>query len=677
MCGISAIICQSQARDLLPLILPMNSSIRHRGPDDEGFLLYSGEVGRRPLIFGGHDSPLQLYATEYPYSPSNCIDAQVDLESRVAFGHRRLSIVDLSPAGHQPMCDSQGRYWIIFNGEIYNFQDIRDELSDSNFKFYSHTDTEVILAAYALWGRDCLQKFNGMWSFVILDTRKNSIFAARDRFGIKPFYYWFSPEGFLAIGSEIKQFTMLPGWSARLNPQRAYDYLIHGIADHTNQTLFRDVYQIRGGEAFEVNLNEIRNPLPVYRWYNFTNHPFPGSLEMAAEKFRSLLYNSINLRLRADVPVGSCLSGGLDSSSIVCIANILLQQLNSKSMQETFSACSRFKEYDERDYIEAVVNQTKIKAHYIYPENCDLFRELENLVWYQDEPFGSTSIYAQWNVFRMASEHNVKVLLDGQGADEMLAGYHHFFPAHYAGLLQKLKIFSFLDEISAVNRIHGYSIQDDLKKVIYNLLPKYIRSKLGLFRNNSYVSPSWLNIKKLGAFPSLPPFPEKKYMDLLNDHCYLQLTQTSLPLLLHWEDRDSMAFSVEARVPFLDYRLVEFVVGLPPDLKIERGITKKVLRESLKSILPEKIVTRYDKLGFATPEEYWVRSENTSDWKKALSDAIENSAGIIKPEALKKFDRVVNGYEPFSFSIWRMICFSTWMKIFNVKVEEPFMGRNP
>lgn len=628
MCGIAAIYSQEPISE--KWIKDMTDLIEHRGPDGEG---------RKSF-----------------------------LNNRLWLGHRRLSIIDLSNAGHQPMSYSNGRYWITYNGEIYNYLELKDELKAKGYNFHSHSDTEVILAAYAEWGEQCLQRFNGMWSFIIFDQYEQTLFAARDRFGVKPLYYWFSPKGFLAFASEIKQFTCLPGWNAKMNGQRVYDFLNWGLTNHTAETMFKDIYQIRGGQAVLLKLKKGKSifekkALDIYTWYELKPKPFNGSIEDAAKQFRDLFIDSVKLRLRADVVVGSCLSGGLDSSSIVCVANDILNKLGKKDLQKTFSACAHEKKYDERNFIDIVVQERNIEAHYTYPSLDDLFPQLERLTWHQDEPFGSTSIYAQWEVFKLASNNNVKVILDGQGADEQLAGYHGFFAPRYAGLFKSLKIVELLQEISVADRIHAHGKMFAIKLIADSLLPESIRQKIKKVND----SPEWLNMEKLGAVKQDPFVQIGAKATTIRQLSSAQLTHSNLPMLLHWEDRDSMAHSVESRLPFLDYRLVEFTLGLPDEYKLSKGITKKVLREGMKGILPEEIRMRMYKLGFVTPEEVWIRDKASDVFLDKVRNAVAVSNGILNDKVIEKARRIVEGKESFSFYIWRIISFGEWVKKFNVR----------
>ena len=669
MCGIGAIY--SPDRGVSPNLLgAMQSVVRHRGPDDEGTVCFYSVDGPA-VIAGGRDTPESAYAAPLPYAPQQ--QASEKNGAILALVHRRLSILDLSAFGHQPMCTSDRGCWIVYNGEVYNYLELREELEALGQVFISRSDTEVILAAYRTWGRDCLSRLNGMFAFVLFDRQRRKLFVVRDRFGVKPIYYWISPNGLVAFASEIKQFTVLPGWQPRINGQRAYDFLHWGLMDHTDETLFEGVFQLRGGEALDLELDGRRlapgNRLPGYRWYDIDARSSSVSLVNAGQEFRRLLTDSVRLRLRADVPVGSCLSGGLDSSSIVCIMNGLLRAQEAHALQKTFSACATIERFDERTYIDEVVRHTNIQPDYVYPDVDQLFSTLDRITWHQDEPFASTSIYAQWHVFKRAAESRVKVMLDGQGADEQLAGYHMYFAPRFFKLLRGLHWLTLWQEMQATKRMHGYPLSWGVKQMLNNALPEFLRQPLRQLAGKPGGAVPWLNLKKLGATVRDPFLeagtaraPSVKAMSCS------QLTATSLPMLLHWEDRDSMAHSVEARVPFLDYRLVEFILGLPDDYKIARGETKRVLREGMRGVLPERVRTRVDKVGFVTPEEVWLREQEPEVFRKALRDAVEISRGIIRDSVLARLDEMIVGTRPFSFLPWRLINFGTWIRVHGVQV---------
>jgi asparagine synthase (glutamine-hydrolysing) len=650
----------------------MNDLIRHRGPDDEGFLLFQSPSSR-PVVCGGPDTPRDAYTHEMAYAPAHTIDDRKEMPVVIAFGHRRLSILDLSPAGHQPMCTQNGRYWIVYNGEVYNHIELKEELESLGHRFRSSCDTEVMLAAYEQWGPDCLGHFDGMWAFAIYDTHRKELFLARDRFGIKPLYYWVAPDGTFCFASEIKQFTAFPGWKASINPQRTYDFLAWGMTDHTDETLFAGVYQLRPGHS--ITLSDPRysvdtaGRVPATRWYELQAQHFKGTFEDAATAFNQRFSNAIRLHLRADVPVGSCLSGGLDSSSIVCVVNNLLREQNANHLQQTFSACSHVKRFDERQWIEEVVRQTGVEAHYVYPSLGELFTESPDIAWHQDEPFGSTRIYAQWNVFRLAAQNNVKVMLDGQGADEQLAGYHGYFGPRFVSLLRSGQWLRLWKDVAHTKRLHGYSRMHSAMQMANILLPDGIRQILRARAGKAHANPNWLNLEALGAAPTDPLAHLSGSSDSVYDMSRAQLTADKLQRLLHWEDRNSMAHSVESRVPFLDHRLVEFVLGLPDDFKIAAGVTKRVQRAGMSGILPDGIRDRVDKLGFETPEETWLRETAPDLFREKLQGAIDAAAGLLhKDECRKILEDTISGRRGFSFLPWRLISFGEWSKKFSVAI---------
>lgn len=664
MCGIAALFTV-RPQYLGGFIREMTAAVHHRGPDGVGFAIFTAD-GLQATPVGDEDTPPDVFEGGMAYAPKR--SAKPVSDAVAALGHRRLSIIDLSPTGHQPMCTADRRYWIVFNGEIYNHVELRGELEKLGHVFVSHSDTEVILYSYREWGEKCLDRFNGMFAFVLVDRAAKQLFVARDRFGIKPLYLWCSPDGLVAMASEIKQFSVLPGWAPTLNGQRVYEFLNWGLLDHTDETLFNGVRQLRGGECIHSSLEELFPSPPIRRWYQLVPRPFQGDRKAAADELLSLFTDSVRLRLRADVPVGSCLSGGLDSSSIVCVANQLLRSAGVASQQNTFSACATEKRYDERHYIDVVVDRTGVSPHYIYPGLDGLFEALDTLTWHQDEPFGSTSIYAQWHVFKLAAETHVNVLLDGQGADELLAGYHGFFAPHFAGLLRSWRWNMLLCEVQAAKRLHGLGYSGSAKYLGNALLPELLRQPLRRLVGKSSKAPSWFNHKGLAIDDRDPTLAYGFKTTSVNQMAHAMLTATSVPMLLHWEDRDSMAHSVESRLPFLDYRVAEFLMGLPAEMKLSDSTTKQVLREAMHGILPEPIRTRMDKMGFVTPEEVWMRTQAPNLFRKELRRAIEATSGVLNASALDCLEGVISGTERFSFLPWRMISFGRWMERFSVRV---------
>lgn len=646
----------------------MNSSIRHRGPDDEGYLLVDNHNDLH--VAGGPDTPSSIWESHLAFAPTGKIQEQLGEPSNLALGHRRLSILDLSPAGHQPMSYQNNRYWIVFNGEIYNYRDIKNELCKAGYQFNSNSDTEVVLAAYAEWGQDCLNRLVGMWAFAVYDNKLKEIFLARDRYGIKPLYYWFSPENHFCFASEIKQFTVLNGWQAKLNPQRVYDQLVYSFTDHTDETMFAGVYQLPSGSYYKSSIASIgpavSGKLHYHKWYSLKREPFKGSFNEAALIFKQLFERSVKEHLNADVPVGTALSGGLDSSSIVCEVNRILRIDGKPELQKTFSSCSVDERFNEKKWMDIVVEKARVDAHFIYPNLSELMEMTPAILWHQDEPYQSQSVFLGYNVFRLANENGVKVLLNGQGADEYLGGYGQFTSARYARMIMQLRLLATLSDIKNTNEVRQIANSEIIRGIAFSLSPTFIRQGITRLTSSSDHVKRVIDIKKLNIIPTHPyngipvrygTVPE------ISEHLTFYST---LPKYLRWEDRNSMAHSVEARVPFLDHRLVEFSYNLPDDFLEKDGINKRIMREAMKDLLPEKIKNRKDKMGFSTPEEVWVKKENPRFFRQKLSEAVSLTDGIVKPEALTYFDEVVNGKVPFDFTYWRLILFGEWIKRFQI-----------
>lgn len=655
MCGIATLIEPAAPAWLPETVARMTRAVRHRGPDGEGFAYFHPTDGIMTAVVSD-DSPRDVTG---PREPPAGVTA--------GLGHRRLSILDLSTAGHQPMRDATGELWITFNGEIYNYVELRAELAAAGHAFHTGTDTEVILAAWRAWGEDSLARFNGMFAFVLLDRRARRFFAARDRFGEKPLYLWATPTGGLALASEIKQFATHPQWQARLNGQRAYEFLNWGVSDHTAETLFAGVRQLRGGECLSASLDTPAAATPR-RWYTVQPAPFAGTFAEAAAQFRALLDDAVRLRLRADVPVGSCLSGGLDSSSLVCTMRTQLGD-RAAAQQNTFSAGSDVPRYDERAFIAPVVATTGTASYTTIPSADGLLQELEPVAWHQDEPFGSTSVYAQWCVCRLARERGVIVMLDGQGADEVLGGYHGYFGPHLAGLLRRGRWSEFRREAAAARALHGHSRGLQAQLVANELLPAAVSDLLRRLGGRTVRAPAHLDLARLGARPAAPLTAALDFRAPIRSLGLAQLTALNLPMLLHYEDRNAMAHGVEARLPFLDHRLVEFGLGLPEEFKLAGGWTKRVLREAMRDRLPETVRLRRDKLGFATAEEVWLRERRPAEFRQLLTQAVAIADGALTPAALARYDRVMAGRERFNFALWRMISFGAWLRRFGVRLD--------
>ncbi len=646
--------------------------LEHRGPDDEGYVFIQTADGAF-LTAGGKDTPEAVLSSKYLYSPEREIQSinSGAANFNLAFGYRRLSIVDLSPAGHQPMCNSNGRLWIVYNGEIYNHFELREELKSRGRTFVTQSDTEVVLQAYEEWGHDCLSKFNGMWAFALWDSRKRELFCSRDRFGVKPFYYYWNSTSFV-FASEIKALLQVPFIKTSPNDPAIYSYLVLGRSEGKQDTFFCNIKQLEPGH--QITLSD--KGLQVNRYYSLAYSIEPGNFDQKAlldyaDRFNEIFRDAVRIRLRSDVPVGSCLSGGLDSSAIVCTINGLLQSDGYSrkvigERQKTLSACYKLEACDERQFIQEIIRATDVDAHYVFPSGDRFWQEIDDLIWHQEEPFGSTSIYAQWNVMRLAKENRVPVLLDGQGADEMLAGYHTYFNAFLAQLLFAGRLREYRQEFNSIRRITQNPVFSSLSFLLplYNALPNGVRARL----LTGVIKGSILNIQNTGlinnAFLTKYGVEEGSKVETnLQTALWKSETEYGLKELLRYEDKNSMAFSVETRTPFIDYRLVELVFSLPACYKIHDGWTKYLLRISTEGLLPEKIRWRSDKLGFPTPEAAWMRQNRDNIREVFAGKDFKASCYLNNRKILDNLDKQLDKGRAAELSaLWKPLNLELWLR---------------
>jgi len=580
MCGIGGQFCYKGGEVNRELLNKISDKLIHRGPDGEGKYI-SDKIG---LI------------------------------------HRRLAIIDLTEDGAQPMSNEDKSLVITFNGEIYNYIELREELKTLGHLFKSNSDTEVILHAYEEWGSACVNRFNGMWAFAIWDSKKQELFCARDRFGIKPFYYTISNGSFF-FASEIKALPV----NFKPNDKMVNMFLAWGMQDCCEETMFDGVYQIEPGFTLTVSKYGISK---YHYWIPTINENISGGCDYT--KLRGLIDNAVRIHLRSDVPVGSCLSGGIDSSVIV--------SLITSNKQKTFSAVFENKQFDESKYINKVIKDKKPDCVFVEPTPYRLLKDIDDLIYIQDEPFGSLSIYAQYCVMRLAMG-NVKVLLDGQGADELFAGYLGYQVAYIKGLIKSLHFWTAAKESVGFIKRH------------YD----FILNSIGETRIRSRYRKCLKNV----------PTCEDRYKPPLDIVLKYELISTNLPALLHYEDRNSMAFSIEARVPYLDINLVEYVTKLPLGEKIRNGVSKFSLRESVHGIIPELIRTRKDKMGFVTPEEMWMKNELREFIHGVISsESFKGRKYWNYKEVEKCYDEFDKGEIKYSWILWRIVCTELWMRRF-------------
>lgn len=640
MCGIAGWI-GTQEQDLGSLRRSFLKTLAHRGPNDQGWLLH-GQAGTSR---GRHLTDPAL--------------------GRVLLVHRRLSILDLTEAGWQPMATPDGRYFLIFNGEIYNYIELRREMLARQQTFHSTSDTEVLLHAWTHWGPAVLNRLVGMFAFALLDLKNRQIVLARDCFGIKPLYYtWIG--GALAFASEIKALLQLPGVPRRAEPQRVFDYLRFGRTDHGGDTLFAGIHQLPAAHLLTLSLDQLTPVEPVRYWSIDLSQRLDLSLKEASDQVRRLFLENVQLHLRSDVPVGAALSGGIDSSAIVTAMRRVEPGLNL----HTFSFVADDPALSEERWVDIAGGSARAVLHKVHSTPQELVEDLDRLIDVQDEPFGSTSIYAQHLVFRLAREKGVTVMLDGQGADEILAGYRPYLAARLASLLRQghwLEAGRFLRQASRFQGTGG--LVRLFLQAAGMLAPARLKAPLlGLFGKE--MLPAWMNARwfqERGAC-TLPP-PPSGIRDVLRDHLFQSLVESSLPMLLRYEDRNSMAHSIESRVPFLTPSLVSFVYRLPEEHLIARdGTSKNVFRQAMRGIVPDAVLDRRDKIGFATPEKGWLTT--LRPWVEATlaSPAAREVPALNLPQVQREWQAVLNGRKPFDFRVWRWVNLIRWVERFGVRL---------
>jgi asparagine synthase (glutamine-hydrolysing) len=579
---------------------------------------------------------------------------------RITLAHWRLSVIDPQVGSNQPFRRKPNGPVMVFNGEIYNYPELRRRIGGN---FRTASDTEVLLAAYEKWGPDCLRHLRGMFAFVIVDPARKQVFAARDRFGIKPLYWRKQGSGW-EFASEIKQ---LIDSTPRANFSRVRDFLFYGAQDHTAETMFEGVMQLRGGQSLLINLEHSSAATPRTWYVPPLDGSFNGSFEDASRAVRNKFFETVSLHLRSDVPLGFCLSGGMDSSALICTAGAL--QRDSGQNLIGINCRYPFSGLDEHGYAKDAANLSGAELLQLTPDFSGFLRKLEKITYFQDEPLNNASVFSQYSVFRTARERQLKVMIDGQGGDELLASYPQFFGPYLRGLLGRFKILSFFEESSHFRQDHAWGLMDTLQSLPVWFAPRFV-FRTGRHFASGFAKNKWA--KREFLFGNGLPMPPWQKPDRIANQTttrsmsLLMLQQLSLPMLLHWEDRNSMAHSVESRVPFLDHELVELILSLPDEFKIRRGVTKRVLKSALRDIVPPSIAHRRDKMGFATPEEQWMR-ENSQDFADLIQSASSQFSEIFHPEGLSEtWGAFVNGFTA-SPLLWRIAMLSIWARTFSVR----------
>lgn len=619
MCGLVVMLGLAGRKADPAVLTRMAQRIAHRGPDDSG-----------------------LY-----------------LQDAVGFGFRRLSILDLSSSGHQPMCSDDGQLVVVFNGEIYNYIELRDELRAAGYSFRSTSDTEVLLAAYRHWGPECLGRLNGMWAFVIHDRRRGVLFGARDRFGVKPLFVHRGTDCWL-LASEIKAILASGLYRRATNWQVAADFLLQDKLDETPATFYDGIEQVPPGCAFELRLGG------QWRQWSYWSLPAadpepPAGVE---EKLTELLEDAVRLRLRSDVPVGVCLSGGLDSTAIICD---MARQRGNIEAAPLLAFCYHEPAFDERAFIDDTLAQTGARLRRISLSPAEMWESLAEVLRFQDEPIISGAPIAGFHLMKLAASNGVKVVLNGQGADETLAGYPSYFPDYWYTLLRAARVAKAWREVRAYATRQGISPQ----RLFLGALGRALHQQLRRLRpyhaltrrrseRHSKQHPWFARSLREYLGPSGNGYEEPE----LNAVLRRSVERARLPHYLRLEDRNSMAHGVEARLPFMDYRLVSLAFRLPGDCKMEGVWNKTLLRRSLRGRIPESVRTRVEKMGFPTSLHTWMTGALADPLRDILSSRAARERGIYNVEEMLRALHNGQRLEPIAaLQLFHVAEFELWHDI--------------
>jgi asparagine synthase (glutamine-hydrolysing) len=636
MSCVAAIFSFNNQKVQLQHIEAMTQAMRHRGPDDEGYVFFTRNGGAK--CFGGKDTPSSAFGGARRYFPTETFAGNYPDEAVIALGQRRLATIDLSANGHQPMCTEDRRYWLAHDGTLYNYIELRAELEKLGEVFSTDSDTEVILKAYRRWNHDCLARFNGDWTILIYDTHTRQLFVSRDRFGVKPLYYY-QDETQLLLSSEIKGLLAHPAVKTGPNLDYLKDYLESGAKEWLKETAFENIYRFPFAHYARFDLNSGKKHWTPQRYWklepNLSTEPFnPERAKEYAKQYYALLKDAVRLRLRCSVPVGCALSGGLDSSSIVYLVDECLKKdgagngVKTLSMVHTKNPATQY--CDESVYIDKLVKQLDLVSYRNEPEPWAIPRLHKDSVYAFENPadgLGTGTTY----LFRLAAEKNVKVTFDGQGGDEQLAGYFSYFRNYFYHLPIRL-YFDEARRLESNTGLNNLSIRQLMYRSIYTL---------------AKISPIRRVLKKAFSRDFDTPKPVNEAL--------VQSIEKGLVTLVHYGDARSSSFSVESRLPFLDHRLVAFLANIPACYKIAMGWTKYLARLAFDGKLPDDITWRKDKMGWTQPLEYWL-NDPLKKWKDEL---IANSLML---KTLKVAQMVKN-----PTIVMRRLTISVWEQVFHHK----------
>ncbi|MGI1999992.1 asparagine synthase (glutamine-hydrolyzing) [Shewanella frigidimarina] len=595
---------------------------KHRGPDDKGIKSFT--IGESAYL---------------------------------SLGHARLSIIDLSANGHQPMRSQCSKFEIVFNGEIYNYLELKDELVNLGYIFESESDTEVLLNAWIEWGEAVLPRLEGMYSFCIFDLVQESVTLIRDPFGIKPLFVHHSNSQ-LIFSSELSSVLALMTKDFKIDHQTAFNYLNHGFYDNTESTFIADITHVQPAHITKYCL-KTNSCIKNARWWFPCIEEKKWTFEEAKTALRAAFLDSIKKHLRSDVPIGCALSGGVDSSAIVCSIRFLYPELPIN----TFSYIAQDESISEECWVDVVNEHVSAKSHKVYADHADLSSSINELVEVQGEPFGGTSIFVQKKVYEAARSAGVKVTLDGQGADELLGGYSGYPGQIIHSLIDKGRFISALSFLVKWKSWPNRSLKEGLLSTIWSFMPhswfEYYQKITGKAESPVWLDAKVLHNENVDVFRRkaqyVSPVKGRRLMTRLANG----LTVSGLQSLLRHGDRNSMSASIESRVPFLTIPLVELVLSFPEEFLVSKhGATKHIFKEAMRGIVPDEILDRKDKVGFTTPEYSWMQSLRTEITEQIVNN--EAPDFVKKDLLIKEIDAVLDGKKTFGWHVWRKVNYMRW-----------------
>ncbi len=614
--------------------LSVAARVRHRGPDDRGWMQFDG---RRT-----------------PIGPDTAKDSG---SCHLLLGHTRLSIIDLSPDGHQPMSTEDGRFTITYNGEIYNYLELRRELEGCGIGFSTRSDTEVLLRAYAHWGLSCLLRLVGMFAFAIYDREADEVVLARDFFGIKPLFYQAGANG-ITFASEIEAILDFPGTDRRVNRTRAIAFLDHGEVDAGSDTMVLGIHQVPPAHFVRASVAKGQLAQARQYWAPAAETRWRWGFDEAKAELRRLLLESLRIHLRSDVPLGVALSGGIDSASIACGIRAVAPGIDLK----TFSFVARGSSDSEEAWVDLANQAAGASAHKTISTGDELAEDVDRLIRRLGEPFASTSIYAQDRVFRLAARHGIKVMLEGQGADELFAGYGGYVPQRLHTLLLRGRWLQAASLLRRASAWPGRSTRGILRGLAADAAPRLYRAARSRLRG----SDGWLRREAGQAVSDRAQTRLRvRGTDKVKEELAHSLVVSGLPTLLRHGDRNAMTYSIENRVPFLTREIAEFSLALPEQYLVDGdGRSKSVLREAMRGIAPDEILDRRDKIGFVTPQRDWLRQAR--GWVDQVIASAADSEIVDGAVVRGSWESSLRGAALSHAKLWRYLNYVRWTRLLSI-----------